>query len=78
MDESWREKAECLDADPDVFFPEMGSNGTPAIRICARCHVSKECLDYAMRYNIDDGVWGGTSAAQRERLKAWHRTGRAA
>ena len=69
----WRLKAECLDADPEVFFPILGSNGLEAKRICARCEVRDECLDYAMEHRIDDGVWGGTSAVERERLRGWNR-----
>lgn len=69
----WRQKAECLDADPDIFFPEAGSNGIAAKRICSRCEVKQECLDYAMVNRIDDGVWGGTAAVERERLRGWER-----
>ena len=73
MKNDWRTKAECLDADPDVFFPVFGSNGTAAKRICSRCEVKEECLEYAMVNWIDDGIWGGTSAAERERLRGWVR-----
>lgn len=69
----WRQKAECLDADPDAFFPEAGSNGMAAKKICNRCAVKQECLDYAMLHLIDDGVWGGTAAVERERLRGWNR-----
>lgn len=69
----WRLKAECLDADPDIFFPEVGSNGIPAKRVCARCEVRDECLQYAMDHWIEDGIWGGTSLNERERLRGWAR-----
>jgi WhiB family redox-sensing transcriptional regulator len=72
-DHDWRLKAECLDADPDAFFPEAGSNGIAAKVICARCDVREECLDYAMTHWIDDGIWGGTSVVERERLRGWVR-----
>ena len=58
-------QAECLDADPEAFFPEAGGNGLEAKRICARCPVIDECLQYALDHRIDDGVWGGTSGIQR-------------
>lgn len=64
-EKDWRPKAECLDADPEVFFPIVGSNGLEAKRICARCPVIDECLQYALDNNIDDGVWGGMSVPQR-------------
>lgn len=69
MEPDWRKQAECLDADPEIFFPESGSNGREAVKVCARCPVSTECLNYAMFHKIDEGVWGGKSAIQRHRLK---------
>jgi WhiB family redox-sensing transcriptional regulator len=78
MGDSWKEQAECLDADPDIFFPEPGSNGLDAKRVCARCPVSDECLEYALVYNITDGVWGGASAVQREGMKSRMRRRQAA
>lgn len=70
---NWRMRAECLDADPEAFFPEAGSNGIGAKRICARCEVRDECLQYAMDNWIEDGVWGGLSLNERERLRGWKR-----
>ena len=49
----WREKAACLTADPELFFP-VGNTG-PAVEqieraksICASCPVTEMCLQYAM------------------------------
>lgn len=64
-DNDWRLKAECLDADPEVFFPEAGSNGLEAKRICARCSVVDDCLQYALDNRIEEGVWGGKSGIER-------------
>jgi excisionase family DNA binding protein len=42
---------------PEVdFFPERGVTLEPARRICARCLVRVDCLDYAMRTVERDGV----------------------
>ena len=71
MDESWRTKANCLDADPDIFFPDIGSNGTNAKRVCAECKVRYECLEYAVSNRILEGVWGGTSGFERDRVMKW-------
>lgn len=64
----WRLKAACLDADPDIFFPEMGRTYDTVLakRICDRCEVTKECLDYALANNFTDGVWGGKTCNERE------------
>jgi WhiB family redox-sensing transcriptional regulator len=69
MDEQWMTDAECLDADPEIFFPEVGSNGLDAKKVCVRCPVIQECLEYAMYHNIDDGVWGGLSGVSRIKLR---------
>jgi len=39
-----------------------GNNGKP-------CAVRDECLRYAVVNNITDGVWGGTTSKEREKLK---------
>lgn len=66
--ENWKDKAECLDADPDIFFPPEGVNIREARAVCARCPVQEECLEYAIKHNIEFGVWGGMSVIQREQL----------
>jgi WhiB family transcriptional regulator, redox-sensing transcriptional regulator len=63
--EIWRENAACLDADPEIFFPVAGGNGLEAKRVCERCPVIEECLEYALDSEIEEGVWGGLSAIQR-------------
>jgi WhiB family transcriptional regulator, redox-sensing transcriptional regulator len=69
---NWRSSAACLSADPDLFFP-ISSTG-PAKRqiarakvICAGCPVSSECLDFALTHDQTHGIWGGTTAEDRQR-----------
>jgi WhiB family redox-sensing transcriptional regulator len=71
---TWRDRAACLDEDPELFFP-IG-NGDPAFRqierakvVCHRCEVIEACLSWAMESRQDDGVWGGLSADERRALK---------
>ncbi len=78
----WRAAGACLSADPDLFFPV--ATGTVAARemskaqrICARCRVRQECLDFAMRTGEMHGVWGGTTPEERLRARRQHnRAGR--
>jgi WhiB family redox-sensing transcriptional regulator len=77
---TWRNRAACLDADPELFFP-IGSTG-PALGqveqakvICGRCEVVEACLAWAIEFGQDAGVWGGLSEEERRALK--RRTARA-
>lgn len=36
--------------------------------LCSTCPVQQACLRYALDYDVD-GVWGGTTAAERRRLR---------
>ena len=71
----WRDKAACLTADPELFFP-VGNTG-PAVdqiekakTVCARCTVTEICLQYALETGQDSGVWGGLSEDERRALKS--------
>jgi WhiB family redox-sensing transcriptional regulator len=71
----WAAHAACKDADPDLFFPitwdELpGRAGDEARRICQACPVRPACLDWAVQTGEPDGMWGGTTPAERRRLRA--------
>jgi WhiB family transcriptional regulator, redox-sensing transcriptional regulator len=69
---NWRSSAACLSADPDLFFP-ISSTGpaerqiTRAKVICAGCPVRIQCLDFALTHDQTHGIWGGTTAEDRQR-----------
>jgi WhiB family transcriptional regulator, redox-sensing transcriptional regulator len=49
----WRQRAACLESDPEIFFP-VGATG-PALEqieqaknICAGCEVRTQCLNWAL------------------------------
>lgn len=74
MTMDWREKAACLQSDPELFFP-VGNTG-PALDqidrakgVCASCEVTEMCLEYALTTGQDCGVWGGLSEEERRALK---------
>lgn len=68
-DEDWRDDAECLGEDPDIFFPTQGESTDQARAICARCPVAAECLDFALAGGEKFGIWGGKSERERRRLR---------
>lgn len=50
------------------FFPEDGAGVKIAKDVCALCPVREDCLDHALIFRIDHGVWGGASERQRRRI----------
>jgi WhiB family redox-sensing transcriptional regulator len=69
----WTDQAECLGADTDLFFADVGSVELDQARaICARCPVSDDCLTANLREPY--GMFGGHSATSRARIRrARHR-----
>ena len=68
-------EARCREFDPASFFPSDGVGVERARRICAECPVRIECLEYALEYRIDHGVWGGASERERRRILRSRRVG---
>jgi WhiB family redox-sensing transcriptional regulator len=71
---TWRNRSACLDESPELFFP-IGNTG-PAVdqineakAVCGRCQVVEACLNWAIEYDQDSGVWGGLSEEERRALK---------
>jgi WhiB family redox-sensing transcriptional regulator len=73
-DQAWQEHATCLGADPKIFFPDENKiNYTTARTYCARCPVTTDCLNYALKLEHDEiyryGMFGGKTPKQREWLR---------
>lgn len=68
-DERWQDRALCAQTDPEAFFPEKGGSTREAKKICQRCSVRTECLEYALANDERFGIWGGMSERERRRLK---------
>jgi len=66
---AWQESALCAQTDPEVFFPEKGGSTREAKRVCAKCDVRGECLEYAVLHDERFGIWGGMSERDRRRLR---------
>jgi hypothetical protein len=57
----------CAGQDLSLFFPESGV-GSAGLKICAKCPAKDECLEYALKHE-DFGIYGGTTAAQRKKMR---------
>ncbi|MCQ4207672.1 MULTISPECIES: WhiB family transcriptional regulator [Streptomyces] len=72
----WRDSATCRGMDPDLFFP-IGNSSTfatlvqidEAKAVCGRCPVSQQCLTWALNAGSVEGVWGGTTEAERRSMR---------
>lgn len=65
----WQERALCAQTDPEAFFPEKGGSTREAKRICTRCEVKAQCLEFALAHDERFGIWGGLSERERRRAK---------
>lgn len=65
---NWRDDARCYGTDTESFYPAQGVHPATAKRICQLCDVRAECLEYSLRMNDRNGVWGGLSEAERKPL----------
>ena len=66
----WMTQAACAGCDPELWFASRGGTYANAKKVCQRCPVRQECLEYALRWNIEFGVWGGASRNERLALRA--------
>jgi len=76
-DTTWRDQAGCRFERLEMFFP-AGTTGIAieeigaAKSICQSCLVQDRCLRFAFETNQEDGIWGGTTEAERRKLRrAW-------
>lgn len=67
---NWMQHANCKNMDTNLFFADDGHQYVDfALDVCYSCDVRTECLNYAMRHHIDDGLWGGLTPTQRRKLR---------
>lgn len=71
-DLDWRDRAECIGVEPELFFP-VGHGGlaerqiAAAKAVCFDCPVTIECLEWALENGVA-GVWGGLDDDERAEL----------
>lgn len=65
VDSSWRLLSACAEHG-DIFFD--WKRVAEAKTICATCPVKEQCLEFAIKNDERDGVWGGLTAKERKAL----------
>lgn len=66
--ERWQDWAACKGMNPDVFYPPDGVGEAFAKKFCRSCPVREQCLEYALVRREKDGIWGGMTTKERDRL----------
>lgn len=67
----------CATVDKDWFFPDefedtqsvMSLKVMNAKAVCIACPLTKACLEYALKTPSLEGIWGGTTKEERQRLR---------
>jgi len=70
----WGVEAACRQLPTELFFPighgsRARAQANVAKRICNSCPVRSECLDYALRANLQYGVFGGMAEEERRKVQ---------
>lgn len=71
------DEAICKYVDPELFFPDerLNWNGVEndkvkaAKKICGDCKHEVDCASYAIVRPYIQGIWGGTTGADRRRIR---------
>lgn len=73
----WYLDAQCFGTDTGVFFPDGRGESVQKARmeslaksICDVCIVREACLQHAILNNEPEGVWGGKTQRERDRIRA--------
>lgn len=67
----WQEYAACKSVDSSLFYPDRETRGSAqaALSVCDGCPVREQCLDYALSFIDQFGVWGGKTEHERRRMR---------
>ena len=68
----------CQNTDPELWFGDSNQNGytgnergfnySDARKLCNKCPVRQQCLEYALANREEFGMWGGLSPQQRNKI----------
>lgn len=64
----FQDNANCLTADPKIFFSAKIKDRELAMSLCNNCLVKSECLEFALEMESVDGIFGATTGDQRKAM----------
>jgi len=65
---AWAATAACRGLDPTIFYPATEEDAEDAKAVCEQCPVQEPCLEHAIEYREHNGVWGGATEKERQRI----------
>lgn len=66
----WISQAACAGMDTELWFcDDSGESYRYARAVCRNCPVRNDCLEWALDTRTGQGMWGGKSPRERERLR---------
>lgn len=68
MDRDWVTESACKGLDPTIFYPATDEEAAEAKQVCGACPVRIECLEHAIGHREHNGVWGGATERERQRI----------
>ena len=70
--DDWATSAACAPYDPELWWVEDPKDlaRRVALEVCASCPVQRDCLQHALTRPEREGIWGGKTPAERQRLIA--------
>ena len=68
MDRDWVTRSACKGLDPTIFYPSTDDEAVEAKAVCAECPVQGDCLEHAIGNREHNGVWGGATERERQRI----------
>lgn len=65
---AWAANAACRGLDPTIFYPATEEEADAAKEVCGQCPVAETCLEHAIENREHNGVWGGATEKERQRI----------
>lgn len=64
----WIDNVACTSDQMNLFFSELKSKVAKAKAICDTCPVKNDCLQFALREDIEFGIFGGATPQERKAM----------
>lgn len=60
---------------PDLYFATVGEMHEIRLakKACQPCPIRAMCLEYALKHNEHEGIWGGMTASERKKIRRHRR-----